>query len=94
MGEIYAESANPVAALTARNAHDGGCFSDHARNPLFFHPCRVTPHWTVEGNTPVGTDLKLPPPSLGPLPLHTRAWVVQERLLTPRTPYYGSTGLA
>ncbi|KAI0708555.1 heterokaryon incompatibility protein-domain-containing protein [Earliella scabrosa] len=94
MGEIYAGSACTVAALTARNAHDGGCFFDHARNPLFFCSCRLSPHWTVDGNTPVGTDLRLPPPSLGPLPLHTRAWVVQERLLAPRTLYYGSTGLA
>ena len=27
-------------------------------------------------------------------PLHTRAWVVQERVLAPRTLYYGSVGLA
>jgi hypothetical protein len=26
-------------------------------------------------------------------PLHKRAWVVQERLLSPRTLYYGSTGI-
>ena len=94
MGEIYAGSVCTIAALTARNAHDGGCFFEHARNPLFFRPCRLNPRWSVEGNPYVGTDLRLGPPSLGPFPLHTRAWVVQERLLAPRTLYYGYNGLA
>ncbi|KAG1734441.1 heterokaryon incompatibility protein-domain-containing protein [Suillus paluster] len=90
MGEIYANSTCTIAALTARNSHEG-CFFDHARNPLFFRPCRVLDRWYVEANSNVGVDLRM---GLSPLPLHTRAWVVQERILAPRTLYYGFTGLA
>lgn len=91
MGDIYAGSVCTISALTARNAHEGGCFFDHARNPLFFRPCRLTEGWWVEGNPNVGPDLRV---GLSPMPLHTRAWVVQERILAPRTLYYGSNGLA
>ncbi|KAF9459324.1 heterokaryon incompatibility protein-domain-containing protein [Collybia nuda] len=91
MGEIYAGSVCTISALTARNAYDGGCFFDHMRNPLSFRPCRLTEDWWVEGNTNVGPDLRV---GLSPMPLHTRAWVVQERILAPRTLYYGSNGLA
>jgi hypothetical protein len=91
MGEIYAGSVCTIAALTARNAHEGGCFFDHARNPLSFRPCRLLNDWWVEGNSNIGPDLRA---GQSPLPLHTRAWVVQERILAPRTLYYGSNGLA
>jgi hypothetical protein len=90
MGEIYANSICTIAALTARNSHEG-CFFDHARNPLSFCPCRILDRWYVEANSNIGIDLRM---GLSPLPLHTRAWVVQERILAPRTLYYGSTGLA
>jgi hypothetical protein len=90
MGEIYAGSVCTIAALTAKNSHDGGCFG-HARNPLSSRPCRILPDWYIEGNPYVGTDLRL---GLSPLPLHTRAWVVQERILASRTLYYGWNGLA
>jgi len=90
MGEIYANSICTIAALTARNSHEG-CFFDHARNPLLFRPCRILDRWYVEANSNVGIDLRM---GLSPLPLHTRAWVVQERILAPRTLYYGFTGLA
>ncbi|KAI5790529.1 heterokaryon incompatibility protein-domain-containing protein [Pyronema domesticum] len=91
MGEIYGGSVCTIAALTARNSHDGGCFFDHARHPLFFRPCQITAGYWVEGNTNIATDLRT---GLLPMPLHTRAWVVQERILAPRTLYYGSNGLA
>jgi len=90
MGEIYANSVCTVAALTARNSHEG-CFFDETRNPLFFRSCRISDRWYVEGNPNVGVDLRI---GLSALPLHTRAWVVQERVLAPRTLYYGSNGLA
>ncbi|OJT10838.1 hypothetical protein TRAPUB_12650 [Trametes pubescens] len=96
MGEIYAGSVCTVAALTARNAHDGGCFFEQARNPLSYRHCQLSPHWTVKGNSYIAPDLRLRPSwsPMEPFPLHTRAWVVQERLLAPRTLYYGATGLA
>lgn len=96
MGEIYAGSVCTVAALTARNAYDGGCFFEQARNPLSYRHCQLSPHWTVERNSYLAPDMRLRPSwsPLEPFPLHTRAWVVQERLLAPRTLYYGATGLA
>ncbi|KAI0748196.1 heterokaryon incompatibility protein-domain-containing protein [Daedaleopsis nitida] len=96
MGEIYAGSVCTVAALTARNAHDGGCFSEQARNPLSYRHCHISPYWTVKRNSYVGPDMRLRPrcSPMEPFPLHTRGWVVQERLLEPRTLYFGSTGLA
>ncbi|KIJ63949.1 hypothetical protein HYDPIDRAFT_175721 [Hydnomerulius pinastri MD-312] len=90
MGEIYSNSVCTIAALTARNSNEG-CFFDHTRNPLFFRPCRISDRWYLDANSNVGVDLR---EGLSPLPLHTRAWVVQERILAPRTLYYGSTGLA
>ncbi|KAF8551532.1 HET-domain-containing protein [Imleria badia] len=90
MGDIYANSICTVAALTAHNSHEG-CFFDDTRNPLFFRPYRISDRWYVEGNRNVGVDLRV---GLSALPLHTRAWVVQERILAPRTLYYGSNGLA
>ncbi|CCM05787.1 uncharacterized protein FIBRA_08020 [Fibroporia radiculosa] len=90
MGEIYANSICTIAALAARNSHEG-CFFDNTRNPLFFRPCRLLDDLYVEANSNIGVDLRK---GLSPLPLHTRAWVVQERILAPRTVYYGSMGLA
>lgn len=90
MGETYANSICTIAALTAHNSYEG-CFFDNARSPLFFRSCRISDRWYVEGNPNVGVDLRV---GLSPLPLHTRAWVVQERILAPRTLYYGSNGLA
>ncbi|KAG6382202.1 hypothetical protein JVT61DRAFT_855 [Boletus reticuloceps] len=77
MGEIYANSICAAAALTARNSHKD-CFFDDTRNPLFFCPCRISDRWYVKGNPNVGIDLRV---GLSALPLHTRAWVVQERIL-------------
>ncbi|EIW60372.1 HET-domain-containing protein [Trametes versicolor FP-101664 SS1] len=96
MGEIYAGSVCTVAALTARNAYDGGCFFEQARSPLSYRHCQLSPHWTVKRNSYLAPDMRLRPSwsPLEPFPLHTRAWVVQERLLAPRTLYYGATGLA
>lgn len=92
MGEIYATSVCTIAALTARNAHDG-CFFERARNPLFFRHCRILPGWWVESNKAIDLSLRSAL-THSVMPLHTRGWVVQERILGPRTLYYGSNGLA
>ena len=62
MGEIYAGSVCTIAALTARHAYDGGCFSVLGRNPLSYRRCQVSPYWTVKENSYIAPDLRLRPP--------------------------------
>lgn len=92
MGAVYGRADCTIAALSAINSHEG-CFVD--RNPLVSLPCFLKAggkSWYIEGNPTIGVELR--DSKLQPLPLHQRAWVVQERLLSPRTLYYGSFGLA
>ncbi|EIW82553.1 HET-domain-containing protein [Coniophora puteana RWD-64-598 SS2] len=102
MGEIYAHSVCTIAALTARSSFEG-CFSgarsnsvDHEaakkeRTPLAFRVCKIPHGLHAEYSASLDVELRV---DHSPLPLHTRAWVVQERLLAPRTLYYGAWGLA
>ncbi|KAI5918040.1 heterokaryon incompatibility protein-domain-containing protein [Camillea tinctor] len=100
MGEIYAHSTCTIAALTSSSSFEG-CFvgskdchvrgSDNARNPLAFRICSLPHGLHAECSQRLELPLHI---NRKPLPLHTRAWVVQERLLAPRTLYYGAWGLA
>lgn len=88
VGMIYRQSVCTIAALAAQNSHEG-CFTK--RNPLFYRHCRIlgdsekgvyvlgatTPKMWVTGG--YGQPCKL----------NKRGWVVQERLLSPRTLYFG-----
>lgn len=88
MGFIYRQSVCTIAALAAQNSHHG-CFT--RRNPLYYRHCRIlgtsekgvyvmgsaTPKMWVTGG--YGEPCKL----------NRRGWVVQERLLSPRTLYFG-----
>ncbi|KAF2432003.1 HET-domain-containing protein, partial [Tothia fuscella] len=92
MGSIFRNSLCTIAALGAKNSSEG-CFQD--RNPLSLKPCIIR----TNGRTFMADN-----PTRGPMreiqgpdftgssrpPLHTRAWVIQERTLSPRTLYYGS----
>ena len=93
MGDIYRSSAFTIAALGATNG-DSGCFK--TRNPLCFQPFKFEAgpgrydYLSSERErksfkyTGYGTNVE---------PLHERGWVVQERMLSPRTLFYGSFGL-
>ena len=93
MAGIYGNSRCTIAALGSEN-DDGGCFRDR---PAIFGPSLNL--------LETGRGLQIYHPqsryfareyeSSGPTaaPLHRRAWVVQERALSPRTLYYGSTGI-
>ncbi len=93
MGHIYRNSVCTIAALGAENSHDG-CFV--RRSPLAFSDCMLR---NSKGRTLFvsgsGHGLQYSigsPDESGKTtpPLHKRAWVVQERTLSPRTLYYGS----
>ncbi|KAF6825007.1 hypothetical protein CPLU01_10544 [Colletotrichum plurivorum] len=91
MSKVYSMS---VCTISASHAADGsgGCFSD--RNPCTVFPCVVP--------SPFSMDSKAPPflihgekledrwnRDIPEAPLHQRAWVFQERLLSPRTLFFG-----
>lgn len=93
MALVYNNSVLTIAALKSKGSHEG-CFTD-GRNPLRLRPC-VSEElgvsvsswnpgrlWEVEVNTS----------GYGASPLHSRAWVVQERYSAPRTLFYGANGI-
>jgi hypothetical protein len=84
MGEIYRGSICTIAALEAKDSY-GGCFQ--TRNPLMFTSCRI--------NNKMEIGLRRASQSF-PLTgeLLERGWVVQERVLAPRTLFYGSFGIS
>lgn len=87
MGEVYKNSVCTIAALSAENAQQG-CFV--RRNPLALDYCQATEKssglWFGPGYHSTGPDTTHPHRAI----LNTRAWVVQERAISPRTLYYGS----
>ena len=89
MGSIYANSTLTIAALKARDGSEG-LFS--TRNPLSFQACVLPPGEVKVLNEP-HWDEECDDMGKSAAPLHKRAWVVQERLSSPRTLYFGSTGI-
>lgn len=95
MGEIFRNSVCTIAALGAEDSH-GGCF--FSRNVFSLGPwqlpncgkrslCAIHLHQSwVDMDPVIGPETRREPPA----PLHRRAWVLQERTLSPRTLYYGS----
>ena len=89
MGQIYRNSTCNLAALGAVDSN-GGCFT--TRNPLSYRPCRLS------GDDQSGLyafgygDPK--EHNKGNSRLASRAWVFQERMLSPRSLYYGVTGIS
>ncbi|KAI1488302.1 heterokaryon incompatibility protein-domain-containing protein [Biscogniauxia mediterranea] len=84
MGEIYAHSTCTIAALTSHSSFEG-CFTGHKDHRT---------QGATDVRNPLAFRISRAPINRRSLPLHTRAWVVQERLLAPRTLYYGAWGLA
>ena len=91
MGDIYQNSLCTITAAAADNA-DGGCFS--ARKPLTYDWCRLA----GEGKDAIYASLAYRPTGarnevLVESPLIERAWVLQERLLSPRILHFGPRGI-
>lgn len=87
MGDIYRNSTCCIAAV-ASDDDDGGCF--FSRNPLAYFPCRLG---YSDGNeiivivkpAPEEYDYSNESLDLSDKPLWSRAWVLQEMALAPRT---------
>ena len=87
MSQVYSNCVLTIAALWGNDSH-AGCFVE--RNPLRTQDCRIAIAqnqgiYVRSTNTHRGQSLGL----LTDKPLLRRKWVLQERLLTPRTLYYG-----
>ena len=98
MGTIYGNSTCTIAALSSRGS-DGGCLAH--RIPLARIPCQLwtkSSHFFSLQSARMGAVLEQldPDSAMGSRyapQLHTRGWVVQERALSPRTLYFGKTGI-
>ncbi|KAF2033860.1 HET-domain-containing protein, partial [Setomelanomma holmii] len=94
MGEIYRGSSCTISALGAESSHDG-CFT--VRNPLIYRPCIIAED-SERGLVCKGRYLPQEWRGWGRSDdidrLHSRGWVVQERILSPRTLHYGSISMS
>jgi hypothetical protein len=89
MGDVYGNAVCNLAAVGSRDGN-GGLWMD--RSPLLHLPCEV------ESNIPLGSNSTwhIHPRYLQQAtlllngPLLKRGWVIQERLLAPRTLYFGT----
>ncbi|KAK8098908.1 uncharacterized protein PG998_012149 [Apiospora kogelbergensis] len=86
MRDVYRNSMCNIAASSAANSHEG-CL--YPRNPRFLEPARLP--WPSAASDDFylinGAGLE------ASYPLYTRAWVLQEALLAPRTIDCGKTQL-
>lgn len=88
MGQIYIGCALNISALWARNCNDGLFVQ---REPLLYRPCALTTKsWRCEeiGTWACSLDPRAEYEHERSL-LGSRGWVVQERMLSPRTLHYG-----
>ena len=90
MQDVYSHCLLTIAALWGTDSH-AGCFT--RREPLEHLPCRIFQNTkfslfarSARGD-PDDFGLKISDKSASPL--ITRAWVLQERLLSPRTVFFG-----
>ncbi|KAL8950208.1 MAG: hypothetical protein Q9222_003737 [Ikaeria aurantiellina] len=87
MAEVYSNCVLTIAALWGNDSH-AGCFVE--RNPLETQDCRIAvvqdqAIYVRSSDSRQGKSLGL----VKDKPLLGRKWVLQERLLSPRTLYYG-----
>lgn len=94
MGQVYSNSTLTIAA-TSSASNDQGCYK--RRNPLGYLPCRISgspsngvyacPEWKSRDLNMIQEEW------IQQAPLNTRAWVVQERLLSQRILHFTAVGI-
>ncbi|KXX82092.1 hypothetical protein MMYC01_201546 [Madurella mycetomatis] len=93
MEQFASTASNAISRST--NLPQTFCFAEGPNgdewNLLAFQICNLPHGLHVDCHRRIDTALQL---DHSPLPLHTRAWVLQERILAPRTLYYGAWGFA
>jgi hypothetical protein len=91
MQNVYRYSRLNIAATASHNS-DGGLF--RLRNSIDLAPCTVRSSWNdVKSNEFVVLESDLWISQLRSAPLNHRAWVLQERVLSPRVLHFGETQL-
>jgi hypothetical protein len=90
MGPVYGNSYCDIAA-TASSDGRGGCF--RARDPHTVLPCLVTIGIAGKRQLFYLSDVEVWSESFAGSPLNVRAWVLQERLLSPRVLHFDSDQL-
>lgn len=93
MALVYVNSVFTIAALKSPGSY-GGCFTTE-RNSLALRPLDLPDLGIGVARHISGElwDTEVDPSGYGASPLHTRSWVVQERLSSPRTLLYGAHGV-
>jgi hypothetical protein len=90
MANVYKNGFCNIAALTSIDSH-GGCFSK--RDPSLLMPLIVQSYWggfqNILWHWKFLRYLGQIYGEIGDSPVHTRGWVLQERLLSPRNLHFG-----
>jgi hypothetical protein len=94
MSEVYGHAQLNLIAAHARDGRDG-CF--HDRNVLTARPCKIPSPFNHASDDyflvyPMRID-KVFEEEVRSSPIYKRAWILQERLLAPRTLYFGRNQL-
>jgi hypothetical protein len=86
MGDVYKGAWCNVAA-TASSDGEGGLF--RPRDPRYFKPCLISTEFSDQSNSKYLLE-SFPIPHDTFQPLFDRGWVIQGRVLAPRTLHFGS----
>jgi hypothetical protein len=94
MASIYGNSKATIAAVKSKDGN-GGCFNENDKIFYFKHPSSDTPMSIRQYNNHEGhRSFETSDVIRQTMPLFTRAWTLQEEILSPRVLYYESMEVA